>query len=375
MDPGRRLGHYDIQAKLGAGGMGTVYLALDTRLNRLVALKILAPDRWEGTAGRGRLIREAQAASSLNHPNIVTVYEVGHEADVDFIAMERVDGKTLRDVIERRPPVRETLPIAIQVAGAIAAAHAAGIVHRDLKPTNIMVTERGLVKILDFGIAKVAAATSESNLTQTLTQPGQILGTVAYMSPEQAAGKEVDWRSDIFSFGCVLYEMITGRRAFHEDTEMATLAAVIAKDPASARQFAPELTPVLERIVDHCLRKKREDRWQSMEDVKLLLASATDRREIPPLRMPTRSRSERRERHRPASVGMTDSGGRRKLLQGPRDKLVWFGGLEQALVAEDAANFFGRDGKPVRHAGDFAVFAAPHLGDYEGGEFFDDLLK
>ena len=157
MDPGRRLGHYDIQAKLGAGGMGTVYLALDTRLNRLVALKVLAPERWEGTAGRGRLIREAQAASSLNHPNIVTVYEVGHEADVDFIAMERVDGKTLRNVIERRPPMRETLPIAIQVAGAIAAAHAAGIVHRDLKPSNIMVTERGLVKILDFGIAKVAA--------------------------------------------------------------------------------------------------------------------------------------------------------------------------------------------------------------------------
>ena len=157
MDPGRRLGHYDIQAKLGAGGMGTVYLALDTRLNRLVALKVLAPDRWEGTAGRGRLIREAQAASALNHPNIVTVYEVGHEADVDFIAMERVDGKTLRNVIEHRPPMREMLPIAMQVAGAIAAAHAAGIVHRDLKPSNIMVTERGLVKILDFGIAKVAA--------------------------------------------------------------------------------------------------------------------------------------------------------------------------------------------------------------------------
>ena len=137
-----------------------------------------------------------------------------------------------------------------------------------------MVTERGLVKILDFGIAKVAAASSETNVTQTLTQPGQILGTVAYMSPEQAAGRDVDWRSDIFSFGCLLYELITGRRAFHEDTDLATLAAVIAKDPAPARQFAPELTPVLERIVDHCLRKKREERWQSMEDVKLLLASA-----------------------------------------------------------------------------------------------------
>ena len=134
MDPGRRLGHYEIQAKLGSGGMGTVYQALDTRLNRAVALKVLSPDKWEGTAGRGRLVREAQAASALNHPNIVTVYEVGHDADVDFIAMERVEGVTLQT---RRMPVRELLPIAIQIADAIAAAHAAGIVHRDLKPGNI----------------------------------------------------------------------------------------------------------------------------------------------------------------------------------------------------------------------------------------------
>ena len=196
-------------------------------------------------AGRGRLIREAQAASALNHPNIVTVYEVGHEADVDFIAMERVDGKTLRNVIEHRPPMREVLPIAMQVAGAIAAAHAAGIVHRDLKPSNIMVTERGLVKILDFGIAKVACGFLRIQPhADAHRNRARFCGTVAYMSPEQAAGKDVDWRSDIFSFGCVLYEMITGRRAFHEDTDLATLAAVIAKDPASARQFSPELTPV-----------------------------------------------------------------------------------------------------------------------------------
>ena len=237
MDPGRRLGHYEIQAKLGSGGMGTVYQALDTRLNRAVALKVLSPDKWEGTSGRGRLVREAQAASALNHPNIVTVYEVGHEADVDYIAMERVEGGTLQD--QRRMPLRELLPVAIQIADAIAAAHAAGIVHRDLKPRNIMVTERGLVKILDFGIAKVnIAGDSESSTTQTLTNVGHVLGTVAYMSPEQAAGKEVDWRSDIFSFGSVLYEMTTGRRAFHEDTDLATMAAVIAKDPAPARQFA-----------------------------------------------------------------------------------------------------------------------------------------
>ena len=275
MEPGRRLGHYEIQSKLGAGGMGTVYQALDTRLNRTVALKVLSPDRWEGTAGRGRLMREAQAASALNHPNIVTVYEIGHDAGVDFIAMERVEGRTLGELAAHRLTLREALPIAIQIADAMAAAHAAGIVHRDLKPGNIVVTERGLAKILDFGIAKVrAAGDAESNATQTLTLSGQIVGTVAYMSPEQAAGQDVDWRSDIFSFGCVLYEMITGRRAFQGDSDMATLAAVLAKEPTAARQFAPGLPQGLERIVDTCLCKKRGERWESMGDVKLLLAAA-----------------------------------------------------------------------------------------------------
>ncbi len=274
MDPGRRLGHYEIQARLGVGGMGTVYQALDTRLHRLVALKVLSPDQWEGTSGRGRLMREAQAASALNHPNIVTVYEIGHEAGVDFIAMECIEGKTLGHTA-RRLPLRETLAIATQIADALGAAHAAGIVHRDLKPANIMVTDRGLVKILDFGIAKVTAAgDSESSSTQTLTLDGRVVGTVAYMSPEQAAGKDMDWRSDIFSFGCVLYEMVTGHRAFHGETEMATLAAVIAKEPTSARQFAPDLPPALQRIIDACLCKKRNERWQSMSDVKLMLASA-----------------------------------------------------------------------------------------------------
>jgi eukaryotic-like serine/threonine-protein kinase len=275
MDPGRRLGHYEIQAKLGAGGMGTVYRALDTRLNRAVALKVVSPDKWDCADARGRLVREAQAASALNHPNIVTVYEIGHDAGVDFIAMECVEGRTLDKLAARRPPLRETLPIAIQIADALAAAHAAGIVHRDLKPANIMVTGRGLAKILDFGIAKVTAAgDAECNSTQTLNLSGQIVGTVAYMSPEQAAGQDVDWRSDIFCFGCVLYEMLTARRAFHEETDLATLAAVIAKEPTPAAQFAPEVRPALERIVDTCLCKKRAERWQSMGDVKILLASA-----------------------------------------------------------------------------------------------------
>ena len=282
LDPGRRLGHYEIQSHLGSGGMGAVYQALDTSLQRIVALKVLAPDRFDGTAGRSRLTREAQAASALNHPNIVTIHEIGHDAGVDFIAMERIEGHTLAQLAAGPMPPREALPIAIQIADAIAAAHAAGIVHRDLKPGNIMVNDRGLVKVLDFGIAKVATSRdNESDATETLTITGQILGTVSYMSPEQAEGREVDWRSDIFSFGCVLYEVLTGRRAFHGDTELATLAAVIARDPDPPHQFAPALPPALERLIATCLAKKRANRWQSMEDVKLMLASILADLDVP----------------------------------------------------------------------------------------------
>jgi serine/threonine protein kinase len=271
-DPGRRLGHYEIREKLGSGGMGSVYLAFDTRLNRSVALKVLALSPSEGTDGAARLLREAQAASALNHPNIVTVYEVGRESDINFIAMEHIAGKTLARLTGRRLPPRELLSILIQIADALAAAHAAGIVHRDLKPGNIMVTDRGVVKVLDFGIAKVRpVGNPERDATETINEIGRIVGTAAYMSPEQAEGKEVDARSDIFSFGCVVYEMITGRKAFEGDTEVGTLAAVVASDPRPAHELAPGLLRPLERILDVCLRKKRADRWQSIEDVKLLL--------------------------------------------------------------------------------------------------------
>ena len=274
-DPGRRLGHYEIREKLGSGGMGSVYLAFDTRLNRSVALKILSVESWEGTDGAGRLLREAQAASALNHPNIVTVYEVGREHEIDFIAMEHIAGKTLAKLANRRLSPRELIPILIQIADALAAAHAAGIVHRDLKPGNIMVTDRGLVKVLDFGIAKIRPGANPGNdPTQTLTELGKVFGTAAYMSPEQAEGKDVDNRSDIFSFGCVFYELITGQRAFHADTGLATLAAVVAKDPRPVREIVPDLPRSVERIVENCLRKKRTERWQSIEDVKLVLEAA-----------------------------------------------------------------------------------------------------
>ncbi|MCU1234869.1 MAG: serine/threonine protein kinase [Candidatus Solibacter sp.] len=275
-DPGRRLGHYEIREKLGSGGMGSVYLAFDTRLNRNVALKVLGLSPVEGTGGTIQLLREAQAASALNHPNIVTVYEVGRESDIDFIAMEHVAGKTLDKFIGRRMALREMLPILIQIADALGTAHAAGIVHRDLKPGNVMVTERGLVKVLDFGIAKVrqGSGSSETHPTETMTEMGKVHGTVAYMSPEQAEGKEVDGRSDIFAFGCVLYELLTGHRAFEGETEMATLAAVMAKDPRPLRELAPGVPRSLEHVLEHCLRKKRAERWQLMDDIKLVLEGA-----------------------------------------------------------------------------------------------------
>src|SRR5471032_1875084 len=234
LEPGTRLGHYEIQGKLGSGGMGWVYRALDRRLNRAVALKVLPPGQLVANKTH-TLSREAHAASALNHPNIVTIYEIGREGAIDFIAMECVGGQTLRETIAHRMPLTEALALAVQIAEALAAAHEAGIVHRDLKPANVMVTETGLVKILDFGLAKLTdrgPMTTTGDDTQTiaeapLTVEGSIIGTVSYMSPEQAQGKKVDARSDIFSFAVVLYEMVTGTRAFAGDSALSTLSAIL----------------------------------------------------------------------------------------------------------------------------------------------------
>src|SRR5258708_3721426 len=278
LQPGRRIGPYEIQAKLGGGGMGEVYRALDTRLHRVVALKVLTGE------AAGSALREAQSASALNHPNIVTVYEIGRDGAFEYIAMEHVEGQN----IARRGTklaIREGLRYAVQIADALAAAHADGIVHRDLKPGNIMVTSRGLVKVLDFGIAKMKAPpVSDSAATRTITEIGKVVGTFAYMSPEQAEGREVDARSDIFSFGCVLYELVTGHRAFDGGSSMGTLAAVIVKDPRPVHELSPELPPAVVHVIENCLRKRREDRWQSMGDLKLLLESALpDPTAAPPL--------------------------------------------------------------------------------------------
>jgi serine/threonine protein kinase/Tol biopolymer transport system component len=264
---GRTIAHYQILDKLGEGGMGVVYKARDTHLDRFVAIKVLPPERVADPERKRRFVQEAKAASALNHPNIITIHDIAHQDGMDFMVMEYVAGKTLDQLIGRKGlKLGETLKYGIQIADALSRAHAAGIIHRDLKPSNIMVDDHGLVKVLDFGLAKL----TESGVGQeapTQTAEGTILGTVAYMSPEQAEGRPVDARSDIFSFGALLYEMVTGRRAFQGDSRLSTLAAVLRQDPSPM-----EGTPRdLEKIVARCLRKQPERRFQHIDDVKVAL--------------------------------------------------------------------------------------------------------
>jgi serine/threonine protein kinase len=263
---GARLGHYRIQRALGAGGMGFVYEAIDENLNRTVAIKVLPLGRYD-EASRIRFRREAEAISALNHPNIVTVHEVGREGEIDFIAMERVSGQTLeREAGEKPMPAIKAIRLAIQIADALAAAHEAGIVHRDLKPSNVMVSDRGMVKVLDFGLAKQLFAAGPE-----LSVAGEVSGTVFYMSPEQAEGKPVDARSDIFAFGAVLYEMLTAKRPFERDSVLATMISITAEEPEPLRILRPDIPRTLESVVRKCIRKRPHERWQNLSDVKLIL--------------------------------------------------------------------------------------------------------
>jgi len=287
---GQELCHYKITEKLGEGGMGVVYRAIDTRLERTVALKILPAAKVADLGRKRRFVQEAKLASSLNHPNIVTIYDIGAVGAIDYIAMEYISGSTLHgEIASGMLTLKQALQYAIQVADALGAAHAAGIVHRDLKPGNIMVTGNGLVKILDFGLAKltdihkIVPVSNQTSVASTVlfhdmlarTFEGTIVGTAAYMSPEQAQGKIIDARSDIFSFGTVLYEMITGRRPFEGQSVISTLADIINKEPVPISEIvgAP---PELKRIILRCLRKEPERRFQHMDDLKIALEELRD---------------------------------------------------------------------------------------------------
>ena len=274
---GRNIGPYEVLDTLGEGGMGVVYKARDTQLDRLVAIKVLTPDKVANNERKLRFVQEAKAASALNHPNIVTIYNIGSEDGVDFMVMEFIAGRTLDRIIPQHGlKPAEVLKYGIQIADGLARAHAAGIVHRDLKPGNIMVSDDGQVKLLDFGLAKLSDLhdTPDSELTRSAapeTEEGRILGTVSYMSPEQAEARKTDARSDIFSFGAVLYEMATGHRAFLGRSKISTLAAILQGDPKPVADFDAGVPRDLARIIDRCLRKDPAWRYQSAADLKISL--------------------------------------------------------------------------------------------------------
>lgn len=277
---GQTILHYRLVEKLGAGGMGEIYKAEDSRLNRMVAIKLLSPRFAADQERRKRFFQEARAASALNHPNIITLYDIVSEDDVQCIVMEYVAGKTLREVIPPRGlNSSQALQYGIQMAGALGAAHSAGIIHRDLKPSNVMITNSGLIKILDFGLAKwidpslTGHPAGGAAVDQGLTTEGSIIGTVSYMSPEQAIGKRVDTRSDIFSFGCVLYEMVTGRRAFEGSSGISTLSSILRDDVKPIGELAPDVPEALEQVILKCLAKEPDARWQSMKEIEGRLAA------------------------------------------------------------------------------------------------------
>src|SRR5215510_8356081 len=280
VDVGTRLGSLEITALLGKGGMGEVYRARDTKLKRDVAIKIL-PDEFSRDANRvSRFQREAEVLASLNHPNIAAIYDVQEAGETRLLVLELVEGETLADRIARGPiPVADALEIAKNICDALEAAHEKGIIHRDLKPANVKITPEGKVKVLDFGLAKAieaapaqTASNSPTLLSAAAMSGGVVLGTAGYMSPEQAKGHSADQRSDIFSFGCVLYEMLTGRQTFHAETVTETLAAILMREP-DLNALPVNLHPRIEELIRRCLAKNRKERWHAVADVRLEIAA------------------------------------------------------------------------------------------------------
>ncbi len=280
LSPGTRLGPYEILTSIGAGGMGEVYRARDTRLSREVAVKVLPSQSAPTPEARERFEREARTISQLSHPHICVLHDVGREGQTEYLVMELLEGETLTDRLGRGPlPLEQALRFGADIASALAAAHARGIVHRDLKPGNVMLTRTG-VKLLDFGLARALASPAEvSGLTEAptmardLTAEGSIVGTVAYMAPEQLEGRKTDARTDIFALGAVLYEMLTGRKAFSAGSHAALISAILTTEPPAVSSVQPIIPPELDRLVKTCLSKDPAERWQSAHDVELQLRS------------------------------------------------------------------------------------------------------
>src|SRR6516165_5632775 len=277
LNPGQKLGPYEIVSPLGAGGMGEVYRARDTRLDRIVAVKILPKEFSCDPVRKQRFEQEAKTISSLNHPHICVLHDIGHQDGVDFLVMECIEGETLAKRLEKGPlPLEQVLKFGAQIADALDKAHRSGVVHRDLKPGNIMLTPTG-AKLLDFGLAKPAVAlVSGSTLTvaarpSPMTQEGTIVGTFQYMSPEQVEGKDVDGRSDIFSLGAVLYEMLTGQRAFSGKSQLSVASAILEREPTPIGSIKPLTPATLDHAIHRCLAKNPEERWQTARDVSLEL--------------------------------------------------------------------------------------------------------
>jgi len=272
LTPGTKLGPYEIVSLLGAGGMGEVYRARDSRLKREVAVKVLPKALSLDSERLRRFEQEALATAALNHPNILAVFDIGTHDGAPYVVSELLEGETLRDRLRAGAlPLRKALDHALQIARGLSAAHEKGIIHRDLKPENLFITKDGRVKILDFGLAKLtqpesSAHTSLPTMTNA-TEAGVVMGTAGYMSPEQVRGASVDPRSDIFSFGAILYEMISGKRAFHRDTPADTMSAILKEEPGDLSETNRNVSPALERIVQHCLEKNPEQRFHSASDI------------------------------------------------------------------------------------------------------------
>src|SRR5271166_5255806 len=372
LSPGTRFGDYEILQQLGAGGMGEVYRAKDTRLDREVAIKTLSLERLAQPEALARFEKEARSASALNHPNIVTIYELGRVNSTRYIAMELVDGETLRQLLASGPvPFRKAVTLAAQVAEALAKAHEIGVVHRDLKPENLMVCGGGTAKVLDFGLAKLAAvnrAQGSDASTTTITEEGTVMGTVGYMSPEQATGREIDFRSDQFSFGSVMFEMVTGVPAFRKPSHAETLAAILRDEPERLGSRMPQTPAPFIWIVERCLAKDPKDRYASTRDLARDLAAVRDRLADSPAR-PSEPRPNNLPLQRTAFISREHEEAALRHLLGREDaRLVTLtgpGGIGKTRlalqVAEGIANQFpgGVCFVPLSSVSDHSLIASP----------------